>query len=160
MESNHAGEAASGRNKRPAHSRTENPDMAGLGRPTDYTSELADEICRRLVAESMLKICMDDHMPSRQTVYNWLGQHPDFFDKYVKARELQSHHIADVGSYMSIHGVGGDPQAAAVQLNAVKWTAGRLNGKYYGDKQDLNIGGQKDGEPLTVVIKQYPAPVD
>lgn len=122
--------------------------MAGPGRPTVYTTELAEEICRRLVAESMLKICMDAHMPSRETVYNWLGKHDDFFTMYMRARELQAHHITDVGSHMSIHGVGGDPQSAAVQLNAVKWAAGRLNGRHYGDKQDINIGGQKDAPPV------------
>lgn len=131
--------------------------MAGPGRPSAYTPELAAEICERLVAESMLKICMDDHMPTRMTVYNWLGKHEDFYAMYMRARELQAHHIADVGSHMSIHGVGGDPQSAAVQLNALKWAAGRLNGRHYGDKQDLNIAG-KDGGPLNIIVKQYAYP--
>lgn len=113
------------------------------GRPSDYTPELADEICRRLVAESMLKICMDDHMPSRVTVYNWLGKHEDFYTNYERARLLQSHHIADVGAHMSIHGVGSDPQAAAVQLNAVKWTAATLAPKRYGSKMDVTSDGER-----------------
>jgi hypothetical protein len=118
------------------------------GRPSDYTPEIVDEICQRLPAESMLRICMDEHMPTRQTVYNWLGRHADFFDRYVRARELQSHHIADIPAHMSIHGVGADPQAAAVQLNACKWTAGKLNGKLYGDKTNINLGGQDDAPPI------------
>lgn len=122
--------------------------MAGPGRPTAYTAELAGEICARLVAESMIKICMDDHMPTRQTVYNWLGQHDEFFTMYQRARELQSHNVADVPAHMSLHGVGGDPQAAAVQLNACKWTAASLGRKHYGETKNLNIGGQEGAPPV------------
>ena len=112
------------------------------GRPSDYTPELADEICRRLPGESMIHICLDDHMPTRQTVYNWLGGHPDFFDNYERARVLQAHNVADVPVHMSLYGVGDDPQGAAVQLNACKWTATSLAPKRYSDKLDVTSKGE------------------
>jgi hypothetical protein len=130
--------------------------MAG-GRPTDYTSELADLICERLATESMLKICMDPEMPAQRTIYNWLLRHPEFMLKYREAREAQAHYMADVASHMGMHGDIYDAPAAAVRLNAIKWAASKLAGKHYGEKSELNIGGT-DGAPLTVVIKEYPAP--
>lgn len=126
------------------------------GRPSDYTPELADEICRRLVTTSMRRICMAQDMPSEQTVYTWLQKHPEFLEKYRASRELQSHYMADIGTEMGMYGVS-DPQSAAVQLNAIKWATSKLAAKHYGDKQELNIGGA-DGGPLTVVIKEYAPP--
>lgn len=123
-----------------------------IGRPSDYTPELADEICRRLVTNSMRRICMADDMPCEATVYNWLLKEPAFLEKYRVSREMQSHVMADVGSHMGLFGVGGDPQAANVQLNAIKWAASKLAPKYYGDKLDLNHGGQGEGNPQRVVI--------
>ena len=49
------------------------------GRPTDYTLELATLICERMVeGETLRKICADDDMPHRSTVFRWLMRHPEF----------------------------------------------------------------------------------
>jgi hypothetical protein len=130
------------------------------GRPTDYSEELTTEICNRLVSQSMRRICMAPDMPSEQTVYTWLGKYPEFLEKYRVARELQSHCMADIGAHMGLHPADiHDPQAASVQLNAIKWATSKLACKLYGDKLDMSLGGQKDA-PLTIVLKQYPAPSD
>lgn len=68
------------------------------GRPTDYTDEIADTICLRLSeGESLNKICFDDGMPCKATVYNWLAneKHRDFLDKYTRARERQAETFVD-----------------------------------------------------------------
>lgn len=42
-------------------------------RPSDYTPELADLICARIIeGESLRSICKDDDMPSAVSVYAWL----------------------------------------------------------------------------------------
>ena len=49
------------------------------GRPTDYTPELATLICERMVeGETLRKICADDEMPNRSTVFRWLVKHQEF----------------------------------------------------------------------------------
>ena len=54
--------------------------MAKMGRPTIFTPELAREIPTRLAeGESLRKICADEHMPARSTVYEWTFTYPDFF---------------------------------------------------------------------------------
>lgn len=78
------------------------------GRPTIYTPELGDEICRRLSeGESLHKICKDDSMPSRSNVILWaLGQveeAKEFQDKYTLARQIQQEGLAD-----EIHDIADD----------------------------------------------------
>lgn len=80
------------------------------GRPSLYTPELRDEICRRLARGRTLRsVCSDDDMPDRQTIYNWLNQNiglrkdetgnkvleEGFFDHYTRAREIGLDEIAD-----------------------------------------------------------------
>ena len=117
------------------------------GRPTDYSEELADLICLRLCTESMRRICMDPEMPSERSVYTWILKYPSFLQKYRAAREAQSHYMADIGSHMGMFGVGSDPAAANVQLNAIKWATSKLAMKYYGDKLEMNVGGTDPDNP-------------
>ena len=125
------------------------------GRPSDYSVELTDEICRQLAeGKSMLEICSKPEMPHVSNIYRWLRRHEDFRDRYVSAREQQAHTIADRAVAMALDGdrVITDPQVAKVQLDAIKWTAARLAPKVYGNKAELNVGGQADN-PLTQVIR-------
>ena len=67
-----------------------------VGRPTDYSPELANEIAERLMeGETLVDITKDLHMPSRATIYNWLDARPEFFDIFTRARRLQAHTFAD-----------------------------------------------------------------
>lgn len=63
---------------------------AGRGRPSIYTQELADEICRRLAdGETLRAICRSEGMPTESTVRNWaLDEESPFFAQYAKAREI------------------------------------------------------------------------
>jgi hypothetical protein len=125
------------------------------GRPSDYSMELTDDICRQLAeGMSMQEICSRPEMPHVATVYRWLQRHAGFRDTYVSAREQQAHTIADRAVAMALDAdrVITDPQVAKVQLDAIKWTAARLAPKVYGSKADVAIGGNLD-QPLTQVIR-------
>ena len=71
--------------------------MAELGRPSIYTLEIADEVCRRLAdGESLLAICADDEMPAESTVRHWaMEDRQGFFAKYSRARAIQAHGLFD-----------------------------------------------------------------
>lgn len=113
------------------------------GRPTDYTDELADAICAQISEGTSLKdICLRDDMPARSTVYVWFRKIDGFMDMYVRAREERAELFAD--EIVRIADECEDPQKARVQIDARKWAAAKLNPKNYGDKIDLNHGGQKD----------------
>src|SRR3954454_3708303 len=124
------------------------------GRPSDYSMELANDICRQLTeGKSMLEICSRPEMPHVSNVYRWLQKHEGFRDRYVSAREQQAHTIADRAVAMALHGstVITDPQVAKVQLDAIKWTAARLAPRVYGHKADIAIGRNPDQSPAPVI---------
>jgi hypothetical protein len=58
------------------------------GRPSKHTPELAAEICERISrGEPLLQICADEHMPKRQTVYDWLERIDGLSVQFARARE-------------------------------------------------------------------------
>lgn len=66
------------------------------GRPTDYSIEYADEICRRLIkTRSLLKVCAEEGMPWYSTVMIWLSKYPEFNERYTRAREEAYEQYAD-----------------------------------------------------------------
>lgn len=59
-----------------------------MGRPSTYTSQLAEEICERLSkGEPLAQICRDDHMPAVRTVSDWKDANKSFSADFVRARE-------------------------------------------------------------------------
>lgn len=139
-----------------------------MARPTDYATAVADNVCERLAdGESLKSICSDEGMPSRSTVFRWLGVHKEFRDMYARAREEQAELLADEIVGISDeevtmvradkHGVKDDDgngnaevvfDATAVARNrlrvdARKWVAAKLKPKKYGDKlqtENFHVG--------------------
>ena len=72
--------------------------------------------------------------------------------KYVRAREAQGELYAD-----QIIEIADNPEIPSdhkrLQIDARKWQASKLASKKYGDKIDLNHGGQPDN-PLTVIERR------
>lgn len=126
--------------------------MAGV---STYTEEMADKICERIAdGESLKSICEEDGMPSKATVFKWLGQNASFVDKYARAREAQADalfddilSIADDGrnDWMERRGEedagwvanGENIRRAQLRIDARKWMAGKLRPKKYGEKLDV-----------------------
>jgi len=58
------------------------------GRPSTFTQEIADEICRRLAqGEPLAQICRDDNMPAVRTVSDWKKASEAFSADFACARE-------------------------------------------------------------------------
>jgi Bacteriophage Sf6, terminase small subunit-like len=71
-------------------------DQPKRGRPSNYTTEVADAICERLAyGESLRAICADAGMPGRATVFRWIACHKEFRDQYLWARNIQADYIYD-----------------------------------------------------------------
>lgn len=132
-----------------------------MARPTTYTPEAALQICARLAdGHTLREICRDETMPSRSTVHLWLLQHDEFSDQYARAREDQADtwgdeivEIADNASndwMMRNHGDGDEVEVpnhdhisrSKLRIEARKWLMGKAAPKKYGDRVDLNLGGE------------------
>ncbi len=70
------------------------------GRPTVMTEEAKDEIIERMIGgETVARICIDEHMPPRSSVYAYLSKRGDenleFRQRYIEAFEMRRWHLAD-----------------------------------------------------------------
>jgi hypothetical protein len=105
-----------------------------MARPSDYTVELAQNICEQVAnGLALKKICEPEEMPARATVYLWLHAHKEFVDMYARAKEdcadlfaEELMDIADTGS--------GDVNRDRLRVDTRKWVAAKLKPRKYGDK--------------------------
>ena len=136
-----------------------------IGRPTLYSKEKTDLICRLIASgQPLTKICAMDNMPCMSTVMNWLWQESpyreDFLERYARAREQQAEiladqiiSIADDDSDDIIFVEGNDAsgmtaipkanrefiQRSNLRVEARKWVAAKLLPKKYGDKKEVKV---------------------
>lgn len=138
-----------------------------VGRPAMFSQKLADFICEALAeGHSLRSICKPDNMPNKGTVFRWLANDKAFADQYARAREAQADclfddilAIADDGANDSYTDDEGRTRTdfdviarSKLRVDARKWMAGKLRPKVYGDKVDVNHGGQV-GNPVEVAAR-------
>lgn len=128
-----------------------------LGRPTKYTPELAELICKRIATHALgLKhICaMYEDMPCKDTVNEWRWVHESFSVMYVKAKQLQAETIVDELMEIATDGSndwmeyleekddttmgwklnGEHVQRSRLRIDTGKWLAAKLAPRIYGEK--------------------------
>lgn len=113
-----------------------------LGRPTDYTKDMADKICEKISGGLSLRaICAEDGMPARGTIYRWLIENADFQDQYARAREKQADYFAEeiIEIADSAEAESAAVSKAKLQIDARKWAASKIAPKRYGDKQEIDV---------------------
>ncbi len=134
------------------------------GRPSSYSTEKAVRICELISnGKTLKKICREDGMPDKATIFRWLAVNEEFRDLYAKAKEIQAElmaeeilEIADDGindTYTDDEGqerVNADViQRSRLRVDSRKWLLSKLMPKKYGEK--LELAGNKDA-PLTVQV--------
>lgn len=127
------------------------------GRPSDYSLEIAEEICARIAGgQSTVEVCRSEDMPDKSTVYRWLEKHSEFRDMYARAKEFDDEcefeemkEIADDGSNDWMERLGEDDkpkgwilngehvQRSKLRVDVRKWRLSKKNPKKYGDKQQI-----------------------
>lgn len=141
-------------------------DKRPVGRPSEYTKELADLICTRMEnGETLREICRDEAMPSRQTVLNWCDKHDEFVGQYARAREaLQDYwadeivEIADDASndWMTKEGVdvvnSEHINRSRLRIDSRKWLMSKLAPKRFGDKITQEITGENGGPAILQIV--------
>jgi len=144
------------------------------GRPSDFTPEVANEICERLAkGQSLRFICEDQEggwLPSETTVRRWLakgdaepdGDFGEFRRQYAQAREAQADHYAEeiidiadgkdkpdraqIDAALDGTIVIRDHNRDRLRIDARKWYASKLAPKKYGEK--LAVGGDDELGPV------------
>ena len=116
-----------------------------MGRPSSYTVELAEKICRAIAEGRPLnRVCKEEEWcPSEYTVYNWLDKHPEFAKNYARAREQQQEVFA--AEVISIADTVKDAAIARNMMDARKWYAGKVAPKRWGDKIEIDARVEATG---------------
>jgi hypothetical protein len=142
------------------------------GRPTKYTPELAEEICRRLrEGESLRSICRTEGYPRESAVIEWAKENRDgFSEQYAQARDVgldrmaeETLEIADDGSndWMARN----DPENAGyiangehvarsrLRVDTRKWYLSKLAPKRYGDRLAVDASVENKGQENIDVVQ-------
>ena len=142
------------------------------GRKSEYTQEIADEICRKLAdGESLRSVCRSEGMPPESTVRLWaLDDREGFAAQYTRAREIGYHSMADelleiaddaTNDWMERNGEesegwqlnGEHVQRSRIRLDTRKWMLSKVLPKVYGDKHEIQHSG---GVSIQVVDGFHP----
>lgn len=132
-----------------------------MGRPTDFTPEIATAICDQLMqGKSVRAICSAEEMPGETTIYRWLQNEENaaFREQYARARESQAERMLDEileiaddttrDTKFTDSGRAADTEwisRSRLRVDARKWAMSKLAPKKYGDKMALTDG---EGQPL------------
>lgn len=128
------------------------------GRPEIYTEEIATEICNRLMlGESLNKICSDDNIPARSTIYLWiLNNKEGFSDKYTQAKHIQIDVLIDEILDWCDKAIEDPRLTNAIRLKAdtLKWVATKLVPRKYGEKSHIEHTTINDeGESIGITFE-------
>ena len=126
--------------------------MAKLGRPTVMKPETVNKMVERLSAgEPLRRICADKGMPNYATVARHRVADKDFNDLLAQARSDGTHALADECLDIADNPTL-EPADKRVRIETRIRLIGKWNSRAYGDKVDVNHGGQKDN-PVEVVLR-------
>jgi len=142
-------------------------EVTKTGRPSKYTDELVNTICLRIAeGESLNKICKDEKMPDKATVFRWLVSDQVFCDKYARARELQAetqfdelidivdqhpdlaHVIGKNGEVIEVKFDSSYVQWMKLRVDTRKWTAARMAPKKYGEHKQA----EQEFDPMVIDV--------
>ncbi len=130
------------------------------GRPTIYSPELTNEICRRLaLGNSLRKVCEADDMPDMSVIFDWFRLYPEFTNQYAQAKEASAEAdneiLEELGDLAISEAKNVDPKSSNAVVSAyklkadnMKWYMSKKKPKKYGEKLDLLNNG-----------KDFPAPI-
>jgi terminase small subunit-like protein len=150
-----------------------------VGRPSTYTKKKGNAVCEKMAEGlSLNQIAEIEGMPGPSAVRAWRNRYPEFADQYARAvldrlefLADQMNEIADDGrnDYMDRLNAKGEVvgqmvnqevvQRSRLRIDTIKWQLSKLIPKKYGDKLDLNVGGQKDAPPLQSIVTVTTDPV-
>lgn len=136
------------------------------GRPSDYSPELANEICDAIACSSkgLRRLCLENkHWPERRNIYHWLKKHEEFQHLYARAKEWQIESLVD--EILDIADDGPQDyatdeenrritnheniQRAKLKIDTRKWLAAKLCPRIYGDSR----ASEKQPEDLISLIR-------
>jgi hypothetical protein len=124
---------------------------AKVGRPSKFSKEMADLICRKVATttDGLRKICArSPELPTSETILEWRLDYPTFSSQYAEAKRIQADllaeeimDISDDDAQDEIIDNNGNVkfnseyvQRSRLRVDSRKWIAAKLMPKVYGEK--------------------------
>jgi hypothetical protein len=147
-------------------------EIKTLGRPSEYSEAIGDEICARMAGgESLHKIANDPDMPARSTILRWISKNEIFGRQYTAAREALQDYWWDKAMEVAFDGSGDiiiengktkvdneNVHRSRLKVDTIKWTLSKLNPRKFGDTPDLSADETK--QPITKIERVIIQPGD
>lgn len=145
-----------------------------VGRPTDYTIELAAKICASISQGDSIRTALaPDELPAISTFYVWLAKHSQFAEQYTRACQERAEamaedilDIADDGSNDWMERKYGDQiewvtngealQRSKLRVETRKFLMSKMKPKKYGERLDITSGGDALPTPLIYIPTELP----
>jgi len=139
-----------------------------MGRHTEFTEEKAEAILDWISSgETLREFCRKEGAPNWRTVYVWLEQNESFRTRFARARDLGADAIAEQALHIADTPLTGYRTEESEQFGKKVVTEDMLghrklqietrlkllakwNPKKYGDRIDVNHGGQDGKNPIKV----------
>jgi hypothetical protein len=106
--------------------------------PLLYSPKMIDKICNYIIeGKSVNAICRMRGMPNRTTIGKWLEKYPEFSDRYIRAKQIQTYFNADELMDMAKDCDGNSSSAvqkAKLLVDTQKWISSRMLPKIYGEQ--------------------------
>lgn len=131
-----------------------NQSSPTVGRPSDYTKEIANYICELIAdGKSLRSIARREDMPAMSTIFAWLRDITEFSEQYEKACqdrvEAQYEDLNEINDEAIQYAKTSDTNVQAVmtayklKADNMKWSMSKMKPKKYGDKLDVVSDGEK-----------------
>ncbi len=130
-----------------------------MARPSKYNQSLGEKILSRYAdGATFTQICMDKHVPKRNTIYRWRSDYPKFGEAYLLAREQHADALVDMARDAVMTADSKTAKLADVQQRFLTWNASKLNRAAYGDKLEVSHNVTLDLAPaLAEAMKRMAA---
>lgn len=110
---------------------------AKLGRPFTKSDSVIKAILDAVESGLMLSDACRANGINPHTWWKWVGEDEELNARFSRARELQTHALAD--QTIRIADTEDDPRRAQVRIQARQWLAAKRNAQAYGDKTQVAV---------------------
>lgn len=116
------------------------------GRPSDYTPEIARDICAMVAStsKSMENICKSsDLFPDEKTAFRWMHNFPEFRQEYLAAKETQGIKMSEdiLAAAINCPAISEEISKQNHIFRVMQWHLSKLAPKQFGDKSEVKSTG-------------------
>lgn len=117
--------------------------MAKRIKRSDIPSETLAEVFRQIAeGKTLIEICKTKGFPSKGMFLAMVEERPELRDQYARARAKQADTFAEM--ILEEARTAKDAQLGRLRMDALKWAASKIAPKKYGEKVEVEHGGEVD----------------